>query len=128
MRHFTEIGVVFLLFVIGLDTQPSKLWSMRKEVFGLGSLQVLFSGLAIGSYMSFYVEHFTLALLLGFTLALSSTAFVMQMLQEKGEINTEHGKNAFCYFTAARLSHRPFTSMFTFICNTYWGIRYQNMV
>ncbi len=107
MRHFTEIGVVFLLFVIGLEMQPSKLWSMRKEVFGLGSLQVLFSGLAIGLYMSFYVEHFTLALLLGFTLALSSTAFVMQMLQEKGEINTEHGKNAFAILLLQDLAIVP---------------------
>ncbi len=107
MRHSTEIGVVFLLFVIGLEMQPSKLWSMRKEVFGLGSLQVLFSGVAIGLYMSFYVEHLSLALLLGFTLALSSTAFVMQMLQERGEINTEHGKNAFAILLLQDLAIVP---------------------
>ena len=78
MRSFTEIGVVFLLFVIGLEMQPSKLWSMRKDVFGLGTLQVILSGIIIGFYMSFYVEKLSVAMLLGLTLALSSTAFVMQ--------------------------------------------------
>lgn len=95
MRHFTEIGVVFLLFVIGLEMQPSKLWSMRKEVFGLGTLQVIISGVLLGLYISFHVEQFSVALLLGFTLALSSTAFVMQLLQEKGELTSEHGKSSF---------------------------------
>lgn len=95
MRHFTEFGVVLLLFVIGLEMQPAKLWSMRKEVFGMGTLQVIVSGIVLGFYMNFFVESMGVAMLLGFTLALSSTAFVMQLLQEKGELNSEHGKSAF---------------------------------
>ena len=107
LRHFTEFGVVFLLFVIGLEMQPSKLWSMRKEVFGLGSLQVIVSGLILGFYMSFFVEKLSVSMLLGFTLALSSTAFVMQLLQEKGELSSEHGKSAFAILLLQDLAVVP---------------------
>lgn len=111
MRHFTEFGVVLLLFVIGLEMQPAKLWSMRKEVFGLGSLQVIVSGLVLGFYMNFFVESLGVAMLLGFTLALSSTAFVMQILQEKGKLNTEHGKNAFAILLLQDLAVVPLLAM-----------------
>lgn len=107
LRHFTEFGVVLLLFVIGLEMQPSKLWSMRKEVFGLGSLQVIVSGVVLGLYMNFFVESMGVAMLLGFTLALSSTAFVMQILQDKGKLNTEHGKNAFAILLLQDLAVVP---------------------
>lgn len=107
MRHFTEFGVVLLLFIIGLEMQPAKLWSMRKEVFGLGSLQVIVSGVVLGFYMSMFVPHLGTAMLLGFTLALSSTAFVMQLLQEKGKLNTEHGKSAFAILLLQDLAVVP---------------------
>ncbi|QIR76955.1 cation:proton antiporter [Sulfurospirillum diekertiae] len=107
LRHFTEFGVVMLLFIIGLEMQPAKLWSMRKEVFGLGSLQVIVSGVILGFYMSFFVDRLSVAMLLGFTLALSSTAFVMQILQEKGKVNTEHGKNAFAILLLQDLAVVP---------------------
>lgn len=107
LRHFTEFGVVMLLFIIGLEMQPAKLWSMRKEVFGLGSLQVIVSGVVLGFYMSFFVDRLSVAMLLGFTLALSSTAFVMQILQEKGKVNTEHGKNAFAILLLQDLAVVP---------------------
>lgn len=111
MRHFTEIGVVFLLFIIGLEMQPSKLWSMRKEVFGLGSLQVIVSGLCLGFYISLYIERLSVALLLGFTLALSSTAFVMQLLQEKGELSSEHGKSSFAILLLQDLAIVPLLAL-----------------
>lgn len=111
MRHFTEIGVVFLLFVIGLEMQPAKLWSMRKEVFGLGTLQVVISGICIGLYLSVYIEHLSIALLLGFTLALSSTAFVMQLLQEKGELSSEHGKSSFAILLLQDLAIVPLLAL-----------------
>lgn len=111
MRRFTELGVVFLLFVIGLEMQPSKLWSMRKDVFGLGTLQVILSGIVIGLYMSFYVERLSVAMLLGLTLALSSTAFVMQLLQEKGELSSEHGKSSFAILLLQDLAIVPLLAM-----------------
>ena len=111
LRHFTEFGVVLLLFIIGLEMQPAKLWSMRKEVFGMGTLQVLVSGVVLGFYMHFFVDDLRVALLLGCTLALSSTAFVMQLLQEKGKINTEHGKNAFAILLLQDLAVVPLLAM-----------------
>ncbi|MBD3619033.1 MAG: cation:proton antiporter [Chromatiales bacterium] len=95
VRHFTELGVVMLLFVIGLEMKPSRLWAMRREVLGLGSLQILITGAAIGSYFLLYQERWQAALLIGLTFALSSTAFVLQMLHERGEIASPHGKTAF---------------------------------
>ncbi|MCW9015118.1 MAG: cation:proton antiporter [Gammaproteobacteria bacterium] len=95
VRHFTELGVVLLLFLIGIEMKPSRLWAMRRDVLGLGSLQILFSGLAIGSYFMVYQQRWEVALLIGLTFALSSTAFVLQLLQERGEIASKHGTTAF---------------------------------
>ena len=91
VRHFTELGVVMLLFLIGLEMKPSRLWSLRREVFGLGLLQILVTGAVIGTYFLLFEPHWTSALLIGLTFALSSTAMVLQILQESGEINSKHG-------------------------------------
>lgn len=95
VRHITEFGVVLLLFLIGLEMQPRKLWEMRRSVFGLGSAQILVSGALIFAYLYFYATSWQAALLVGLTFALSSTAFVMQLLQEKGELYTETGRSGF---------------------------------
>lgn len=95
VRHFAELGVVLLLFVIGLEMRPQRLWSMRRQLFGLGSLQILLAGLAIGSYVSLGGMSWSKALLIGLTLSLSSTAFVMQLLQERGELASRHGTGTF---------------------------------
>lgn len=95
VRHFTELGVVMLLFIIGLEMQPARLWSMRREVFGLGSMQILLSGAVIALYSLLFARSWQTAILIGLTFALSSTAFVMQILHERGEMNTPQGRNAF---------------------------------
>lgn len=95
VRHFTELGVVMLLFVIGLEMNPRRLWAMRREVFGLGTLQILITGVCIAGYFSLYIGSWKIALLVGMTFALSSTAFVIQLLQERGEIASKHGVTAF---------------------------------
>jgi len=95
VRRFTELGVVLLLFVIGLDMKPRQLWALRRQVFGLGSLQILISGALIGAYALTYAASWKTALLDGLTLALSSTAFVMQLLQDRGEVASRHGRTAF---------------------------------
>lgn len=56
VRSFTELGVVLLLFVIGLEMRPSRLWALRREIFGLGSLQILFAALAITGYSLFFTD------------------------------------------------------------------------
>ncbi len=95
LRHFTELGVALFLFIIGLEMQPKKLWSMRRSVFGLGSSQVLLTGVAIAGYSMLFDTQWQAALILGLGFALSSTAFVLQMLGERGEMATEHGKASF---------------------------------
>jgi glutathione-regulated potassium-efflux system ancillary protein KefC/glutathione-regulated potassium-efflux system protein KefB len=93
--HFAELGVVFLLFVIGLELQPSRLWVLRRMVFGLGSAQVIISAGAITAVGLLFGLALTEAVLVGFILALSSTAFVLQLLAEKKELTTTHGRAAF---------------------------------
>ena len=93
--HFAELGVVFLLFVVGLELQPSRLWVLRKMVFGLGSAQVIISAVVIAAITWSFGFGTTPAIVIGCILALSSTAFVLQMLAEKKELTTSHGRAAF---------------------------------
>ncbi len=93
--HFAEFGVVLLLFVIGLELQPSRLWTMRRPVFGLGGLQVTVTAIVIaGAAWSFGLE-WRVALVAGLALSLSSTAFALQLLAEKGQLTMRHGRTAF---------------------------------
>jgi monovalent cation:proton antiporter-2 (CPA2) family protein len=93
--HFAELGVVFLLFVIGLELQPSRLWVLRRAIFGLGSLQVVVSAGAIAAIGLIFGLALDKSLLIGLILALSSTAFVLQLLAERKELTTAHGRAAF---------------------------------
>ncbi|MFC1672908.1 cation:proton antiporter [Pseudomonadota bacterium] len=111
VRHFAELGVVLLLFVIGLEMNPRRLWSMRREVFGLGSLQIVVSGIVIALYFSAYQSSWQVALLIGMTFALSSTAFVMQLLQERGEIASKHGVTAFSILLMQDMAIVPLLAM-----------------
>jgi glutathione-regulated potassium-efflux system ancillary protein KefC len=95
VRSFAELGVVFLLFVIGLEIRPSRLWALRRHVFGLGSLQIILSTGAIAGYALLHCWPWKVALVFGMTMAVSSTALVMQLLQEKGEIASPRGEAAF---------------------------------
>lgn len=93
--HFAELGVVFLLFVVGLELKPSRLWVMRHMVFGLGALQVFLSAAAIAVVAWLFGFATQAAIVLGFILALSSTAFVLQLLAEKKQLTATHGRAAF---------------------------------
>ncbi|MEZ4845587.1 MAG: monovalent cation:proton antiporter-2 (CPA2) family protein [Bdellovibrionota bacterium] len=95
VMHFAEIGVVILLFMIGLEIQPFKLWSMRKHLLGLGGLQVVITTIlftAIGKWVG--LETFP-ATVIGFSLSFSSTAFALQTLTERNQFNTEFGRSSF---------------------------------
>ena len=93
--HFSELGVVLLLFIIGLELQPSRLWVLRRSVFGLGSAQVLATGCVLTLVARTLSLDWPAAILVGFGLSLSSTAFVLQMLAERKELTTAHGRAAF---------------------------------
>lgn len=109
--HFSEFGVVLLLFIIGLELQPSRLWRLRTPVFGLGGAQVvvtwvLLAGIAMASGLGTAA-----ALVAGFGLAMSSTAFVLQMLGERKELTTHHGRAAFSILLFQDLSVIPFLAL-----------------
>ena len=96
VMHFAEFGVVMMLFLVGLELQPSRLWKLRRSIVGLGGLQV-----TLTSSLFFALSYFLLglrwetALAVSLMLALSSTAIVLQTLTEKGWIKQEAGQNAF---------------------------------
>ncbi|MGC3873829.1 monovalent cation:proton antiporter-2 (CPA2) family protein [Halomonas sp. GXIMD04776] len=93
--HFAEFGVVMLLFIIGLELEPSRLWTMRKRLFGLGSLQMLASGALLTPVGLMLGLSLDVSILLGLILALSSTAFALQVLNERQQLTTPHGQAAF---------------------------------
>ena len=94
LPDLAELGVVFLLFSLGLEFSLSKMLALRQVVFGLGSLQVLLSGIALGVLLMLFGMPTTPALLLGAGLALSSTAIVSKELSSLGELFSRHGQNA----------------------------------
>ncbi|MBV7496038.1 MULTISPECIES: cation:proton antiporter [Pseudomonas] len=94
LPDLAELGVVFLLFSLGLEFSLSKMLALRQVVFGLGSLQVLVSGVALGVLLMLFGMPTTPALLLGAGLALSSTAIVSKELSSLGELFSRHGQNA----------------------------------
>lgn len=92
---FAEFGVVFLLFLIGLQLQPSRLWRMRRSVFGLGGAQLGVTGIVIAAIGYSAGLSLEVSLVVGFGLALSSTAFAIQVLSERGELMARYGRSAF---------------------------------
>lgn len=94
--QFAEFGVVLLLFVIGLELQPSRLWALRRDIFGLGASQVILCGLALtGLLLALTSLSWEAALVVGLPLGLSSTALVMQLLNERNIAGTAFGERSF---------------------------------
>jgi CPA2 family monovalent cation:H+ antiporter-2 len=92
----SELGVVFLLFIIGLELKPSRLWSLRRDIFGIGLLQVFLTGIVLTSLaIALTGKSVAASTVIGFGLALSSTAFALQVLEERGEMNRRHGQKSF---------------------------------
>ncbi|MGH6743808.1 Kef-type potassium/proton antiporter (CPA2 family) [Novosphingobium sp. PhB57] len=103
-----ELGITLLLFIVGLELAPRRLWRMRNEIFGLGFLQVTLCGLAVSAVI-YYSAGFSLAasLALGLPLGLSSTAQVLPMLQSAGRLNTPFGERSFAILLFQDLSIIP---------------------
>jgi len=96
VSHISELGVVLLLFIIGLELSPRRLWLMRKAVFGVGLAQVMICASLIGSIAYVGLDQpVNTAVVLGLGLALSSTAFGLQIIAERKELNSPHGRLAF---------------------------------
>lgn len=95
VMHVAEFGVVMMLFLVGLELQPSKLWSMRGAVFGLGGAQVLITAAAIAAAAVAFGVASTTAIAIGLIVAMSSTAMVLQALAEKGVLKSPPGETSF---------------------------------
>ena len=94
--HFAEFGVVMMLFLVGLELHPSRLWKLRHSIIGLGGLQVTLSTLILFAACFYILElRWQTAMAIGLMLALSSTAIVLQTLTEKGWIKQEAGQSSF---------------------------------
>lgn len=94
IMHFTEFGVVMMLFLVGLELKPSLLWQMRTPILGMGGMQVVVSSIVIGGVALVFLP-WQQAVSVGLILALSSTAIVLQTLREKGLMNTSAGRSIF---------------------------------
>ena len=96
LSGIAEIGIALLLFIVGLELQPSRLWRLRKDIFGLGLAQVVLCGLALSILLHFALAiSWAAALAIGLPLGLSSTAQVLPMLRADNELNTPQGERAF---------------------------------
>ena len=95
IQHFAEFGVVMMLFLVGLELEPKLLWSMRAKLLGLGGGQVGLTTLGVMGVAMIFGQPWTIALAIGLVLALSSTAIVLQTLQEKGLMKSDGGQSSF---------------------------------
>jgi monovalent cation:proton antiporter-2 (CPA2) family protein len=96
LASLSEIGIALLLFIVGLELQPSRLWRLRKDIFGLGLAQVVLCGIALSIFIHFALQVTpAAALAIGLPLALSSTAQVLPMLRGDNELHTPQGERAF---------------------------------
>lgn len=109
--HFSELGVVLLLFIIGLELKPSRLWNMRYDIFGMGLLQVVSCGIALSLLSGLIFDSWGERLVAGFAFALSSTAFAMQVLEENGGINRLYGRKAFSILLLQDLAIVPLLAL-----------------
>lgn len=121
LLNFTELGVVLLMFTIGLEMAPKKLWTLRRLVFGLGSLQVLVTGGFLTLLLLTKVYPWRGSLLGGLGLALSSTAFGIQILQERNETATPHGEASFAILLAQDLAIVPLLALIPLLARSPAG-------
>ncbi|HEY1114641.1 MAG TPA: monovalent cation:proton antiporter-2 (CPA2) family protein [Chitinophagaceae bacterium] len=118
LMHFAEFGVVMMLFLIGLELEPGVLWGMRRAIIGLGTGQVLVSAAVIGALALVAGFNWQQALAAGLILSLSSTAIVMQSLQEKGWLKSEAGQSAFAVLLFQDIAVIPMLALFPLLATT----------
>ena len=123
IAHFSELGVVLLLFVIGIEINPSRLWKMKGLVLGLGSLQVLITAVLITLIVhQFLNTSWKVSLLIGAALALSSTAFVLQLLTDRKMLSSEYGKPSVAVLLLQDLAVVPLLALVSLMASTELSI------
>lgn len=119
LTSVTEIGIALLLFIVGLELRPRQLWRLRRDIFGLGLLQVVLCGLAISGLLYFALGiSLEAALAIGLPLGLSSTAQVLPMLRADNELNTPQGERAFSILLFQDLSIVPLITIIAAMART----------
>jgi glutathione-regulated potassium-efflux system protein KefB len=109
--HVAEFGIVLLLFLIGLELRPKRLSAMRTAIFGLGGAQVALTALALAALAVLFGLSWQTALFAGLALALSSTAFALQVMEENGELSTRHGRLGFAVLLFQDLAAIPLIAL-----------------
>ncbi len=113
--NVAEFGVVMLLFVIGLELKPSRLWALRRDIFGLGLAQVIACGALLTGLGVLVGLNSRVAFVAAMGLALSSTAIVMQILEERGETTEQHGQKVFAILLLQDLAIVPLLAIVAFM-------------
>ena len=113
--HVAELGVVMFLFIIGLEMEPSKLWAMRRDIFGLGLLQVLLCVALLGLVGVALGYPYAVSLIAGAGFTLTSTAIVMQMLQERNDISAPKGQRIVSILLMEDLAIVPLLALVAFL-------------
>lgn len=119
LQHFAEFGVVMMLFVIGLELEPRALWDMRHKLLGLGGLQISGTIALIGGVAYAFGLPWQSALAVGMILALSSTAIVLQTLNEKGLMQTAGGRSSFSVLLTQDIAVIPMLAMLPLLALPY---------
>ncbi|WP_116809352.1 monovalent cation:proton antiporter-2 (CPA2) family protein [Steroidobacter cummioxidans] len=118
VMHLAEFGIVLLLFVIGLELQPSRLRALRRSIFGLGVLQVVSTTIALTCIAYLLGLPMNAAFVTGFALSLSSTPLVLQLLAERHELNTQHGRPAFAILLFQDIAVMPMLAVLPMLGTT----------
>lgn len=113
--HVSELGIVMFMFLIGLEMKPSRIWAMRKDIFGLGALQVFVTGLVLSLVPLAFGRSYESSLIAGFGLALTSTAILMQILNEGAEVQQPHGQRALAVAIFQDLTIVPLLALVAFL-------------
>lgn len=128
IHKLAEFGVIFLMFLIGLELRPQRLWTMRQSIFVIGSAQVGITALVIGTILFFLLQQgIATSLVIGSALALSSTAFVLQLLTEKQQLNTSYGQQSFSILLFQDIAAIPLIAVIPLLAgneSTHYGIAY----
>jgi monovalent cation:proton antiporter-2 (CPA2) family protein len=111
VQHFAEFGVIMMLFLVGLELEPAKLWALRKQIFGLGLAQVVGVAAVLGVASILISAGWRESLAIGLILALSSTAIVLQTMQEKGLLKTPVGQSTFSVLLFQDISVIPMLAL-----------------
>jgi len=112
IMHFAEFGVVMMLFLIGLELEPELLWKLRKPIIGLGGLQVVLTALFVAAIAYGFGLTWQASLAMGMILSLSSTAIVLQTLQEKGLMKSAAGQSSFSVLLFQDIAVIPMLALF----------------